>query len=150
MRIIVALGLVAAITSTLSAQPELEQALDALEQKYEEGWSQGDAAACASLYSEDADLVDFFGATYKGRAAIQESIAQTLGTFGKSTINIHRTSIHVVSPNVVVSDGTWEVAGSAAEGAPTSGFYTVIVQKHGDAWHVVSNRSKIAPTMPGN
>jgi uncharacterized protein (TIGR02246 family) len=144
------LGLAIAIASPLAAQPELEQALDALEQQYENGWSQGDAATCASVYSEDAKLVDFFGATFEGRAAIQENIAQTLQTFGKSTIDIQRTNLHVVSPNVIVSDGTWQVQGSAAEGAPTSGFYTVIVQKQGDAWRVVSNQSKVAPPMPGN
>ena len=150
MRTVLALGVAFTIAGPLTAQPELEQALDALEQKYEEGWSQGDAAACASVYSEDANLVDFFGAKFASKAAIQENIAQTLQTFGKSTIDIARTNLHVVSPNVIVSDGTWEVKGSAAEGAPTKGFYTVIVQKHGDMWHVVSNQSKVAPPMPGN
>jgi uncharacterized protein (TIGR02246 family) len=150
MRTVLAFGVALTIAGPLTAQPELEQVLDALEQKYEEGWRQGDAATCASIYSEDADLVDFFGARFEGRAAIQESITQTLQAFGKSTIDIQRTNLHVVSPNVIVSDGGWEVKGSAAEGAPTKGFYTVILQKHGDAWHIVSNRTKVPPSMPGN
>ena len=143
---------VALVAAPLAAQDTatVEQAVDSLAQAYADGWAKADAAACASIYSEDADQTDFFGVTVKGRAAIQEAIAQTLGTFGKSTIDIKRTSLHVVSPNVIVSDGTWEVVGSAVEGAPTSGFYTVILQKHGDAWHIVSNRSKVPVTLPGN
>jgi len=125
----------------------VEQAMDALAQKYADAWKAADAAGCASIYSDDADLIDFMGTSAKGKAAIQESITQTLATFAGSSIQIVRTGIHPVSADVAVSDGTWEVTGAKAapEGSPTRGFYTVVVAKQGDAWQVVSGRTKVAP-----
>lgn len=135
-------------TALLAQDPAVEQAIDALAQKYSDSWKAGDAAGCASLYSDDADVIDFMGMTAKGKAAIQESITQTLGNFPGSSIQIVRTSIHPVSADVVVSDGTWEITGGqAAEGAPRKGFYTVVVAKQGDAWQVISGRTKVAPAM---
>ena len=126
----------------------VEQAMDALAQKYADAWKAADAAGCASIYSDDADVIDFMGMSAKGKAAIQESITQTLGTYPGSSIEIVRTGIHPVSADVVVSDGTWEVTGAQApEGAPTKGFYTIVLAKQGDAWQVVSGRTKVAPSM---
>lgn len=140
---------VALVGSSLAAQESTpEAALDALAQKYMEGWKAGDAAACASIYSEDADLVDFMGQGFEGRAAIQESIGKTLEAFQGSSIQLTRTSIHTVKPDLVASDGTWEVTGARAPGMPTKGFYTVIVAKTGDAWHIISSQSKVPPAMP--
>lgn len=127
----------------------VEQALDAIAQKYADAWKAGDAAGCASIYSDDADVIDFMGMSAKGKAAVQESITQTLTTFAGSSIQIVRTGIHPVSADVVVSDGTWEVTGAKAapEGSPTKGFYTIVLAKQGDAWQVVSGRTKVAPAM---
>ncbi|MGH7820318.1 MAG: YybH family protein [Candidatus Binatia bacterium] len=128
---------------------QFEGAVDAVAQKYADAWKAGDAAACASLYSDDADVIGLDGVTAKGKAAIQESLAQSLATFPGSSLQIVRTGIHVVSPDVVVSDGTWEITGGqrqpAAEGAPTKGFYTVVLTKEGDTWQIVANRSKVPP-----
>jgi uncharacterized protein (TIGR02246 family) len=136
------------LTGAVSSAQEatVEQAIDAIAQKYSEAWKAGDAAGCASLYSDDADVVDFMGMSAKGKAAIQESITQTLSTYPGSSIQIVRTGIHPVSADVVVSDGTWEITGAKApEGAPTRGFYTVVVAKQGDNWQIVANRSKVPP-----
>ncbi len=145
-----AIASLAALTGVLLSAQEVpvEQAIDALAQKYTDAWKAGDASGCASIYSDDADLVDFMGVSAKGKATILESITQTLGTYPGSSIQIVRSGIHVVSPEVVVSDGTWEVTGApAAEGVPTKGFYTVVVAKQGDAWQIVSGRTKVAPAM---
>jgi uncharacterized protein (TIGR02246 family) len=140
--------IVLAGTSLLAQDPAVEQAIDAIAQKYSDAWKAGDAAGCASVYSEDADYVDFMGMTAKGRAAIQESLTQTLGSFPGTSIQITRTGIRILSPDVVVSDGTWEVTGGTpAEGAPTKGFYTVVVAKQGDTWQIVANRAKVPPAM---
>jgi uncharacterized protein (TIGR02246 family) len=147
MRALAIAYLVLLSTSTLSAQDSATgEAIDALAQKYADSWKAGDAAGCASIFSDDADVVDFMGAAFKGKAAIQESIAKTLGMFPGSAIQIVRTGLHVVSADVVVSDGTWEITGGTpVEGAPTKGFYTVVAAKQGDSWQLVSNRSKVAP-----
>jgi len=149
VRALAILSFVAVAAAPLLAQDAtVEQAIDALAQKYADAWKAGDAAGCASIYSDDADVIDFMGMSAKGKAAIQESITQTLGTYPGSSIQIVRTGIHPVSADVVVSDGTWEVTSAQApEGAPTKGFYTIVLAKQGDAWQVVSGRTKVAPSM---
>ena len=143
-----------AVTSLTAQDATVEQAIDAIAQKYSEAWKAGDAAGCASIYSDDADVIDFMGISAKGKAAIQESITQTLGTYPGSSIQIVRTGIHPVSADVVVSDGTWEITGAqvpsfttsgAAHSAPTKGFYTVVAAKQGGAWQLVAGRTKVAP-----
>jgi uncharacterized protein (TIGR02246 family) len=147
MKALAAFCFAAFTASSLAAQDaSVEQALDALAQKYSEAWKAGDAAGCASIYSDDADVVDFMGMNAKGKSAIQESLTKTLGTYPGSSIQLVRTGIHPVSADVAVSDGTWEITGAQpAEGVPTRGFYTVVVAKQGDAWQLVAGRTKVAP-----
>jgi len=124
---------------------ELEGVVDALAAKYMEGWNAGDPSACAAIYAPDGVIVDLFGATFSGRDAVGESITATLEAYPGTTIDIVRTSLHKVSDNLVVSDGTWEVKGSTAEGVPTQGFYTIVVTNSGGEWLVSQGQSKVAP-----
>ena len=123
-------------------------AIDAVAAKYAEGWNAGDASVCAATYTEDGVSLDLFGSTFEGRAAIEESITTTLETYGESTIDIVRTSLQKVSDNLVISDGTWEVKGSTAEGVPTQGFYTIIATNTGGEWLIFTGQTKVAPPMP--
>ena len=159
MRKLESISIAIAVTLVVSASVAFAQehgshgdaqaAVDALASKYMEGWAAGDAAVCASIYAQDADSVDLFGNKFEGRAAIEESIAGTIEQYAGSTIDIVRTSLHMVNDSLFVSDGTWEVKGSAAEGVPTKGFYTVIATQQGGEWLITSGRAKVAPTMPG-
>ena len=156
MRRVITMGFVfalAAVTMVASVgfaqdNAELEAAIDAVAAKYMEGWNAGDAAACAATYPADGVIVDLFGQTFDGRAAIEESIAATLETYPGTTIDIVRTSLTKVSDNLTVSDGTWEVKGSTAEGVPTQGFYTIIATNTGGEWLISTGQSKVAPPMP--
>ena len=94
---------------------DIESAIDALAATYTEGWNSGDAAACASTYTEDAYSIQITGERFDGRSAIEGNIQETLTRNGSSTIEIVRTSMHVVKPDLVVVDGTWTVSGSSAE-----------------------------------
>jgi uncharacterized protein (TIGR02246 family) len=145
--LVVAFALVASFGFGQGDDAEVGAAIDALAAKYEEGWSAGDASVSASIYAQDAVSVDLFGATYEGRAAIEESIAATIESYGASTIDITRTSLYRVNDNIVVSDGTWQVTGSTAEGAPTQGFYTIVAVDSGGAWLISQAQSKVTPPM---
>lgn len=129
-------------------QVEIEAAADALIEQYTEGWNAGDASMCAATYREDGESIDLYGNTHRGRAAIEANIAETLETYSGTTIAITRTALHVVSDDVVVSDGTWEVMGTTPQGAPTEGFFTVILTKSGDEWLTTTGQAKVAPPMP--
>ncbi len=153
MRRVTTIGFVFALALVASAgfaqdNAELEAAIDALAAKYMEAWNAGDASACAAVHTQDGVFIDLFGTTFEGRAAIEESITATLETYSGTTIEIVRTSLNKVSDNLVVSDGTWEVKGSTAEGVPTQGFYTIIVTNTGGEWLISTLQSKVAPPMP--
>lgn len=153
MRRLTTIGFVFALALVASVgfaqdQSELEAAIDAVAAKYTEGWNAGDASVCAATYTEDGVSIDLFGDTFEGRAAIEESITATLETYAGTTIDIVRTSLHKVNDNLVVSDGTWELEGSTAEGVPTQGFYTIIAVNTGGEWLVSNGQVKVAPPMP--
>ena len=142
-----ALALVASV-GFAQDNAELEAAIDAVTVKYMEGWNAGDASVCAATHTADGVVIDLFGQTFEGRAAIEESVAATLETYPGTTLDIVRTSLNKVSDNLMVSDGTWEVKGSTAEGVPTQGFYTIIVTNTGGEWLISTGQSKVAPPMP--
>jgi len=147
--IVSALALLASVgfAQEHSGDADLGAAIDALAAKYTEGWNAGDASVSAAIYAQDGVIVDIFGVTFEGRAAIEESIAQTLETYPGTTIDIVRTSLHQVNDNLMVSDGTWEVKGSTAEGVPTNGFYTIVATHSGGEWIITQAQSKVAPPM---
>ncbi|GMR23250.1 MAG: hypothetical protein BMS9Abin37_1662 [Acidobacteriota bacterium] len=145
--IVFALALVASV-SFAQDNAELEAAIDAVAAKYMEGWNAGDASACAATYTADGTAIDLFGQTFEGRAAIEESVAATLESYPGTTLDIVRTSLHKVSDNLIVTDGTWEVKGSTAEGVPTQGFYTIIATNTDGEWLISTGQSKVAPPMP--
>jgi uncharacterized protein (TIGR02246 family) len=148
VKAIVALGFALWSASFVAAQdPALEGAADAVMKGFVDGFNAGDAAALTSLYAEDGDAGGFSGEIWKGRTAVQEAWAATLNAYKGSTVQITRTGLHILSPDVVVVDGRWEISGGTiAEGEPTTGFVTLIVAKQGDAWLVVSSRAKVPPS----
>jgi uncharacterized protein (TIGR02246 family) len=126
--------------------PAVAQSMDGVIKSLVDGFNAGDVAALTSAYAEDGDIGAPIGMIWKGRAGIEEAWTATLGAYKGSTMEISRTGLHVVSPEVVVVDGSWEFrGGTIAEGHPTTGFITLVVAKQGDAWRVVSSRSKVPP-----
>ena len=148
MKTIAVIGFALSSVSFVGAQdPAVEQAMDAVVKAIVDGFNAGDAAALTSAYAEDGDIGAPIGMIWKGRTGIQEAWTATLSAYKGSTMQISRTGLHVVSPDVVVVDGRWEMSGGTiAEGHPTTGFITLIVAKQGDAWRVVSSRAKVPPS----
>jgi uncharacterized protein (TIGR02246 family) len=127
------------------------EAIEMLAAKYEEGWKNGDARGAASIYAADADIIDFMGRSFKGREGIEKSIAETLTMFEGSQIEIERTSIRFIKPDLAVWDGTWEITGlPEAEGAPppTKGLSTVVAVKQDDQWLLAYGVSSVPPPQP--
>lgn len=151
-RITVALvALVVSLAPSAFAQHEghadAEAAIEALNAKFQECWANADAAACASVYTEDAESVDPMGRVSKGRAAIEAGMVETFEQFGDSKISLENQSVHVVNDNLVVADGTWSVT-DGADGMPTSGFFTMFVTQVDGEWLVAADQAKVAPPAP--
>jgi uncharacterized protein (TIGR02246 family) len=137
-----------ALTQDIAAA---EEAIEMLATQYEEGWKNGDAQTCAAIYAPDADLIDFVGKSYKGRAEIEKSIADVLAMYPGSQIDIQKTAIRFVKPDLAVWDGTWEVTGvPETEGPkpPTKGSNTVVIVKQDGQWLLAYGMSSVPPPSP--
>jgi uncharacterized protein (TIGR02246 family) len=116
-----------------------EAAIRSLADRYTAGWADGDAAAIASLFGADGDLVGVEGRVSKGRAAVQARLAEDFeGMFKGTQIAITIESIRFLEPTIAIVDGTFEISGiTGADGAaapPLKGLYSNLVEKEGGDW----------------
>ncbi|RSN26438.1 DUF4440 domain-containing protein [Streptomyces sp. WAC 05977] len=109
--------------------------------KLADAWNDGDAAAYASLFTEDADYVTFFGMNMPGRAMI-ESAHRSLfeGPLKGSKLRASsEAKVRFVRPDVaiVVSGG----GSSLSDGKPEPGresTLTYVLVEESDGWRVAS------------
>jgi hypothetical protein len=87
---------------TNTPDPQLRDALTALNKKFDEGVVNGDAAAIAALYTEDAVVVTFDAGPIYGRKAIEKNWADT---FTKIHFSKHVSKQEEYSPHVIGTAG---------------------------------------------
>jgi ketosteroid isomerase-like protein len=81
--------------------PQLRQQILALDKKFDEAWTNNDAAAMAALYTEDAVIVRNDGGPIYGREAIEKYWADVFKTVHYSK---HTSEPEQYSPHII---GTW-------------------------------------------
>jgi ketosteroid isomerase-like protein len=122
-----------------AADPQIRQQLDALGQKYDEAFNNGDAAALAALYTEDAIEVTNTGPVY-GREAIEKYYADLFQNFHFSN---HITKSDQNSPHIIEtagneewSNGEWSTNTQHQNFGPihSTGYVSSITVREGDVW----------------
>jgi ketosteroid isomerase-like protein len=107
--------------------------------KFDEAFNNGDAAAVAALYTEDAILVPDTGPVY-GREAIEKYWA---GLFKKFHVSNQADKAAPDSPHTIGtagneawSHGQWKVTLQGQDGKPfdLTGNWTEIYRREGDTW----------------
>jgi uncharacterized protein (TIGR02246 family) len=129
-----------------------EEAIQQLDQRWKEAWTNGDAEAMAELFTEDADGIDPMGETDTGRAAIIETYRAEFAERPEGAqVDFEQTYLRFLRPDIAIADGTWAVTGApeAEEGPPTEGLYTVVLVKKDGQWRYSSGLSRIPMTPPG-
>lgn len=109
--------------------------------KLADAWNDGDAVAYASLFTEDADYVTFFGMNMPGRAMI-ESAHRSLfeGPLkGSKLVAGGVPKVRFIRPDVaiVVSGGGSSLSGGKPEPGRESTLTYVLVEES-DGWRVAS------------
>ncbi len=107
-----------------------------------DAWNDGDAAAYASLFTEDADYVTFFGMNMPGRAVIESahrSLFEGPLKGSKLVAGSGEPKVRFVRPDVaiVVSGGGSSPAGGEPEPGRESTLTYVLVEESG-GWRVAS------------
>jgi uncharacterized protein (TIGR02246 family) len=111
-------------------------------------FNRGDAKALSEFWSPDGDYIDEQGHHYQGRKAIEESFQKLFAAAKGAELRIHRASVRVVRPDLVIGDGIYEVVPPDG-GPPTSTRYTAVNVKEDGHWFIESVREMV-PTPPSN
>jgi|SRR5215469_10155723 len=124
---------------TNTPDPQLRQALDALDKKNDEAFNNGDAASLAALYTEDAVEVTDQGPIY-GRQAIEKHYADLFQKvhFSNYTVKADQYSPHNVGADgyEAWSNGEWSATIQGQNFGPIQlkGFWSAIKAHEGDVW----------------
>jgi uncharacterized protein (TIGR02246 family) len=144
----VAIALLSAGLAPASAQTS-DPAMDKLAADWAAAFAKADVKTLASLYTENAIRVTPEGGKVVGREAIAKEFATNFaGPWKGATIKIHVGAVQHVSPDIAVSEGTFEVMGvTGPDGKPMplKGKYLNTVVKQGGAWVLASNAA-VEPT----
>ena len=124
-----------------TVDPQLREALIAYNKKEDEAWNNNDAVALASLYTEDAVLVEDKGPIY-GRKAIEKHYADV---FKQVHFSNHIATADQYSPHIIGSagneawtSGEWTTTLKGQNFGPVDakGNWVEIYRREGDDWKI--------------
>ncbi|MFI9405899.1 SgcJ/EcaC family oxidoreductase [Nocardia sp. NPDC052316] len=117
-----------------------EAAIRDLFARQAQAWQDGDAAAFAALFTEDADYVTWFGTHAKGRQQIHESHIPVLTKYLKNTrLDGEITSLRFLTPDVALihAEGAVLKGKRRRNRRNTKVQTTVVVRTDGD-WQIAA------------
>jgi uncharacterized protein (TIGR02246 family) len=134
--------------------PAPERELRAAVDQFAAGWNDANAKTMAAVFTEDADLVNPFGRSAKGRAGIEKFFADEQTTLTKGTrFAVTAFAARMVRPDVAIEDVEVEIGGGTMAPDPAKPLHHhafVVARKQGSSWLIVSLRaySILPPPQP--
>lgn len=127
-----------------------------IRKRYEEfvaAFNRHDAAAMAALFTRQGDLIEPDGTSAEGRAAVQKHFESEHATaFKDATIALTIRSVWMITPNVGLVNGTYEVSGirdlQGAAIPSRRGQLTSVMVKDDGQWWVAASRAAIPIPVP--
>jgi|HubBroStandDraft_3_1064219.scaffolds.fasta_scaffold80455_2 uncharacterized protein (TIGR02246 family) len=115
------------------ADPEIRRQLDVIDSKFDEAFDKNDAAAIASLFTQDAVDVTPTG-VFSGRQAIEKYFE---GIFQQWHITDHKNKLdHVYElGSHLCAIGEWSFK---ATSQPAGGYWTRVYSRDGDNWKILA------------
>jgi uncharacterized protein (TIGR02246 family) len=108
-------------------------------QRLDNAWNAADSTRFAAEFSDDADLINIFGAHFSGRAEIEKRIHNIFDTIYKGSTHRSRRleSARYMSPDTILALSSNEIAVPAGPLAPVSkNRQTFILTKSGNTWRI--------------
>jgi uncharacterized protein (TIGR02246 family) len=118
---------------------EDERAVRDVVARLTKAYNGGDAAAIASLFTPDGEMIDDEGTRVQGRQAIEQDFAAIFQLHAKAKIEIAIDSIRFLGPTLAIEEGTSTVTYEPG-GTPESGRYRVTYVKQDGKWLTGSAR----------
>lgn len=115
--------------------------------KYVDARERIDPKAVEELFTSDADQLVSSGEWRKGRdAVVSGTMASSRNSGGKRSIIVE--SVRMVTPDVAIADGRYELTGLAG-GATRSMWTTLVLKRAGKGWRISAIRNMLpAPPTP--
>ena len=115
-------------------------------------WNRHDPHAMASLYTDDADLINPSGRAAKSRTEIEKMFKDEHGTqFKDSHMSLRFEDLRLLAPEIVVTDHAFEVSGAldpSGKEITLRGHLTAVLRKLGDTWLMTVCRPMVPVTAP--
>jgi uncharacterized protein (TIGR02246 family) len=125
----------------LSRRPEDERALRSIADAYAHAYNTGDARSLATLFTDDAEMIDEDGEHLRGRLMIEEVFRSTFKERPGATIQIAPASLRFLGPDVAQEEGQTVVKAAGGQ-TPATRHYTVLYVKQGNRWMYSSVREE--------
>lgn len=107
--------------------------------RMDSAWNAADAAKFAAEFSDDADLINIFGAHFTGRAEIEKRIRTIFETIYKGSTHRSRRleAARYLGPDTILALSSNEISVPAGPLAPVSkNRQTFILTRNGDTWRI--------------
>jgi uncharacterized protein (TIGR02246 family) len=122
------------------AQDETE--IRRVETEQQEAWNRHDAKAYATLFTEDADVVNVFGWWWKGSPEIERKLTDAyVFVFRESVLTIKDVDTRFLAPEIAVAHVRWAMVGARTPkgiAEPQQGIQTQVLQKQGGKWLIAA------------
>ncbi|OLD83746.1 MAG: hypothetical protein AUF67_00010 [Acidobacteria bacterium 13_1_20CM_58_21] len=121
-----------------------ETAIRNVEIRQQEAWNHHDAKAYASLFSQDADVVNVVGWWWKSRSELESKLARAHAfLFRESTLTITDVQIKFPAPNFAVAHVSWTMVGAKSPDGnpvhlPQKGVQTQFLMKRAGEWLITA------------
>ena len=143
------------VVSVSADQSADETAIRNLQIRQQETWKHHDRKAYASLFTEDADVVNVMGWWWKGRSQIESELARAHAfIFRDSTLTITDVQIKFSTPQVAVAHVSWTMVGAKSPDGnpmhlPQKGIQTQVLRKQAGQWLISAfQNTNGVPEMP--
>lgn len=113
--------------------------------KFDEAFGKGDIEALLGLFSSDIRIVDESGGVYEGLEEARRLYADGFEKTPGATLRTVVESIHLVTPDVAVEDGTSVFTPTA--GDPVQTTYQAVYARKDGAWKLSQLRDYVVPQV---
>ena len=128
-----------------------EAAIRRVVERHDAARNRADWKGLGQLFTEDAEQLTSAGEWRRGRAAIEQAVAQTMeGTYKGGTYMTKIETVRMLAPTVALVDGAFEIA-NIGTGGSRRGHTTYVLVRSGDdaGWQIAAARSMV-PTPVGS
>jgi uncharacterized protein (TIGR02246 family) len=132
---------------------QLEAQIEPVLNQFDEAWNRHDPVALASMFTDDAVLINPSGRQARGRAEIEQLFRDEQSTAMRETTFTHQlVDVRALTPTIVVVDEEITVTGALDPSGnplpPMQVHGTMVMKKVGETWKVVDGRPYVFAQPP--